>query len=43
MTAQDMADYTAPLRDPVTWTYRGYHAVRHAARPPAAARPSARR
>ena len=24
MTARDMANYTAPLRDPVTWNYRGY-------------------
>jgi gamma-glutamyltranspeptidase/glutathione hydrolase len=24
MTAQDMADYTAPVRAPITWTYRGY-------------------
>jgi gamma-glutamyltranspeptidase/glutathione hydrolase len=24
MTAQDMANYTAPVRTPVTWTYRGY-------------------
>ena len=24
MTAQDMANYTAPLRDPLSWTYRGY-------------------
>ncbi len=24
MTAHDMANYTAPLRDPATWSYRGY-------------------
>ncbi len=24
MTAQDMAAYTAPVRAPITWTYRGY-------------------
>jgi gamma-glutamyltranspeptidase/glutathione hydrolase len=24
MTAQDMRDYTAPRRTPVSWTYRGY-------------------
>jgi gamma-glutamyltranspeptidase/glutathione hydrolase len=24
MTAQDMANYTAPIRRPVTWNYRGY-------------------
>jgi gamma-glutamyltranspeptidase/glutathione hydrolase len=24
MTAQDMANYTAPVRTPATWTYRGY-------------------
>src|SRR4051812_19493592 len=24
MTAQDMARYTAPVRTPATWTYRGY-------------------
>jgi gamma-glutamyltranspeptidase/glutathione hydrolase len=24
MTAQDMANYTAPVRTPVSWTYRGY-------------------
>jgi gamma-glutamyltranspeptidase/glutathione hydrolase len=24
MTAQDMADYTAPVREPATWNYRGY-------------------
>ncbi len=24
MTAQDMANYTAPVRNPVSWTYRGY-------------------
>jgi gamma-glutamyltranspeptidase/glutathione hydrolase len=24
MTAQDMANYTAPIRTPATWSYRGY-------------------
>jgi gamma-glutamyltranspeptidase/glutathione hydrolase len=24
MTAQDMADYSAPVRQPATWNYRGY-------------------
>jgi gamma-glutamyltranspeptidase/glutathione hydrolase len=24
MTAQDMANYTAPIRNPATWSYRGY-------------------
>ncbi len=24
MTAQDMANYTAPMRNPVSWSYRGY-------------------
>ena len=24
MTVKDMEDYTAPLRDPVSWSYRGY-------------------
>jgi gamma-glutamyltranspeptidase/glutathione hydrolase len=24
MTAKDMANYTAPVRNPVTWSYRGY-------------------
>jgi gamma-glutamyltranspeptidase/glutathione hydrolase len=24
MTAQDLRDYSAPLRDPATWSYRGY-------------------
>jgi gamma-glutamyltranspeptidase / glutathione hydrolase len=24
MTARDMADYTAPIRNPATWNYRGY-------------------